>query len=438
MNDFRSIRNLEAERGVLGAMILDNDRISEVAAVLKADDFHLDAHQALYAAILDLWGTGRPVDGIGLADSLGARYGALGGDSLLASVATVPHARNAAYHAGVVREKSLVRGLLDIAREIETKSAAMEEHAGDLIGHAQGRMMDLLKSGLRSKAKGPSALADEMRGRLLARQSGQPIGLKTGITDLDAAMGPMEPGMLIIVGARPSNGKTAMILNVCEYLSVRCQVPTLFLSLEMLTGELMDRMTASVANVHLEAIRTGRLSPGEYDACAIATDAIEASQLHIDDGRGMTLTQVCATARMYRQQHGIQLLALDYIAKVQETQARNENRWEVVKRVSNRLKDLAGELGIPVVVAAQINRQAGSDRPTMSQLRESGDIEADADVIALLHRPEKYDPNDRPGQIEVIVDKARNSATGMTALQFDGPHQRISNLTYPRLQEAAF
>lgn len=437
-DDQRDISNLEAERATLGAMLLDNERIGDVAAIVKPEDFMRDAHRAIFTAALDLWGKGSPVDAVSIPEAMGVDFRRFGGDELLESIAAVPHAENAAYHAGIVREKSLVRGLLEAAEEIARKAEAMDSTAGELIDHAQGRIMELMATGVRRKPKGPRELADEFRSRLMERSSGSPIGLRTGITDLDAAIGYLEAGNMVVIGARPSMGKTAMLLNILEYLSVRCLVPTLFLSLEMLTGELMDRLTANVANVDLQAIREGRLSPADYEACCDAADAIEAGRLHIDDGRGMTLGQLCSTARMYRARHGVELIAIDYIGKVKEPQARNENRWEVVKRVSNRLKDLAGELKIPVVVAAQINRQAGSDRPTMSQLRESGDIEADADVIALLHRPCHYDPAEKPGQVEVIVDKARNAPTGLANLHFDGAHQRITNLAYHRQREAVF
>jgi replicative DNA helicase len=438
MSEQDTLSNLDAERGVLGACLIDNDRIPEVAAILGPDDFFRDSHRAVYRTILALFDKGTAVDAISLADAMGTSYGPMGGDDLLMDLTAVPHAANAAYHARIVKERSLVRGLLSIAHEVEKKSAERMSTAGDLIGHAQGRMMDLMTSGVKSRVKGPSELADELRARLLERRNGGAGGLGTGISDLNDAIGLMEPGNMIVIGARPSQGKTALILNICTHLSIKCEVPTLFLSLEMLTGELMDRVAANLADVPLGSIRSGKLGDDEFGRCVEATDAIEASCLHIDDGRGMTLSQVCATARMYRARHGIEMICLDYIAKVREETAKGEGRWEVVKRISNRLKDLAGELKIPVIVAAQLNRQAGSDRPSMGQLRESGDIEADADIVALLHRPDRYDPNDRPGQIEVVVDKARNAATGIANLAFDGVHQRITNLAFPRLREAAY
>lgn len=437
-DDNREICNLEAERATLGAMLIDNERIGDVSSILRPEDFFRDSHQAVYAVALRLWGEGMSVDTVTVPEAMGRDYRRFGGDDLLESITAVPHAANAVYHAGIVREKSLVRGLLVIAEEVSRKAEAMDLPAGQLLDHAQGRIMDLMTTGVRPRAKGPSDLADEMRARLIARSSGLPVGLRTGITDLDKAIGYLEPGNMIVLGARPSMGKTTMILNICEFLSINCQLPTLFLSLEMLTGELMDRVVANIGDVDYAAIQEGRLSPQEYESCCDAADAIGSSRMYIDDGRGMTLTQVCSTARMYRARHGVELVAIDYIGKIKETQAKNESRWEVVKRVSNRLKDLSGELKIPILVAAQINRQSGSDRPTMSQLRESGDIEADADIVALLHKPSHYDPNDKPGQVEVLVDKARKGPTGIANLQFDGPRQRISNLAPPRFQEAVF
>lgn len=423
--------NVEIERALIGACLLDNDRISSVCGIVTDGDFFRASHARIWRSMVKLDDAGQPVSVVSLAESMGPDYAAVGGDDeFLGITAAAPHAAQAEYHAGIVKAKSTVRQLMVVADEIRRDVLVRDHAPADLIGMAQDRILALLRNESRTRTYDGEGLAQVGHERLTRRMRGGRIGQTTGLRDLDAIWGVLEPETMIVIGARPSQGKTALMLNICRHLSIHREVPGLFLSLEMGAGKLADRLVSSLSGVDYRNIQDGRLTPGEYEACTMAFDAIAASKLHLNDAGNATLSQVCALARQHKARHGIEYMMIDYLSLIEEKTSGRENRYEAVKRISNRLKGLAKDLKIPVIVAQQLNRQAsGGDRPSMGHLRESGDIEADADIVALLHRPEHYDPTDQPGIAEVITDKSRDGPTGIVRLRWDGAHQRFEDDT---------
>lgn len=429
-DETRAIANVDAERQTIGACLIDNDRIPHVAGILGADDFFRDAHGRIWRSIAKLHEAGRPVDVLGLAEAMGPDYDAVGGDEAFMEISrATPHAENAAHHAQIVKAKSAARQLIHIADEVRQSVLAQDHTAMELVGMAQDRILGLLKGESRANSYSGEAIAQVGFERLQRRMAGGRVGHTTGLRELDALWGVLEPETMIVIGARPSQGKTALLLNLCRHLSINREVPGLFLSLEMAVGKLSDRLLSAVSGVDYRRIQEGTLGTREVEACAMAYDAITASHLHINDTSHATLSQVCALARQHKARHSIEYMMIDYLSLIEEKTTGRENRYEAVKRISNRLKGLAKDLKIPVIVAQQLNRQAsGGDRPSMAHLRECGDIEADADIVALLHRPEHYDPTDQPGIAEVITDKSRDGPTGIVRLAWDGAHQRFHNL----------
>jgi replicative DNA helicase len=429
-------QNLEAERGVLGAILLDNDTLHEVVPLLKVEDFYRDSHRILYRTIRDLYDLGRPVDSIILGDELRRReeYEKIGGDDALVEILnSVPHAANAKYHAQIVRQKAIVRELIQSAHEILRDGYSNTQTAEDLLEAAERKIFQIAEDQCAGETVELRDVVTKAMDRIALRSEARhPItGVATGYFELDDLTGGFQGSQLVILAARPSMGKTAFALNICEHVAVNLKTAVLFVSLEMGQLELAERLLCARSRVDGHKLRTGQnLGTREMALLGKGYDELRAAPLYIDDTPARNMLQVTANARRLKLRQQIGLIVVDYIQLVDSEESR-DSRQEQIAKISRRLKTLARELNVPVIALSQLNRAVENRedrRPRMADLRESGAIEQDADMVLLLHRPEYYDPNDQPGIAELIVAKNRNGATGTVKLTFLKNFTRFENL----------
>lgn len=431
-------QNLDAERGVLGSVILDNDALHEVIPILRSGHFYRDEHQILFDTIRTMYLDTRPVDTVTLDAEL-TRLGVaekVGGlDYLLTLQSFVPHSVNAKYYAQIVIQHAVKRELIHAANEILTAGYAPESTAEDLLEDVQRRVFAISEDQAGGDTYTLSEVLGEALARIDARHQGQtgPEGIPTGFDDVDAMLGNMREGQLIIVAARPSMGKTAKALNICDHVAVNLGKSVLFVSLEMGKAEIAERMISIRSGVDGNKIRTGRgLTHDDLIRMGRVFGEYEnAKPLMIDDTPARTVSQITANARRLKMRHDIGLVVVDYIQLITPEDGR-DSRQEQVAKISRRLKTLARDLDVPVIALSQLNRAAENredHRPRMADLRESGAIEQDADIVILLHRQDYYDPNDNPGTAEVIVAKNRNGGTATLRLVFDKPTMTFRNMS---------
>ncbi len=425
-------QNLDAERGVLGSMLLDDSTIDEVAEVLRPEDFYRDVHQLVYSAIFAVRKRGGPVDSITVIEELerSGKFAEVGDETIRGLIDGTPHAANARYYAEIVADKAVRRlvraSSLETLREIESDLHTADE----LIEFSERRIFAIgqRRAGGRMLAIGP--VSGRSMDSVLARKAGlDDDGVPSGLDSLDDMLGGFRPGQMIVLAARPSMGKTALAFNVAEHLAVGHGLGVLFISLEMGNAEIGDRFLVLRSGVPMNKVRQPEFADEEDIRKlgeAVAPDWVP---LWLDDSSSLSPTQIAAISRRHKQKHGLRLLVVDYLQLVRPDDARMP-RHEQVGAASCRMKWLAGELGIPVLVIAQLNRESEKrpdKRPLLSDLRESGQIEQDADVALLIHRPEYYKPGEKPGLAEVIVAKNRNGATGMIEVVFEKELMRFSD-----------
>jgi len=420
-------RSIEAEEGVLGSVMLDNDVLHEVVPILKAGHFYRDAHAELYTVIRDMYLDTKPIDIITLEAellSLG-KLDKIGGlDALLRYQSCVPHAANAKYYAQIVVQLAVKRDLIAHANETLDSGYIPEVTADELLEEVQRRIFAIAED----QSSGDTtplcdALADAFA-RVESRIKGEAVndGLASGFDEVDALTGQFGPGQLIVEAARPSMGKTAFALNIAHHTAIRAKKAVLFVSLEMGKTEIAERLLCIDSGVDGAKLRTGKgLTRDDHISLARSYEAMRtAGKFFIDDTAARTVMQITANARRLKMRHEIGLVIVDYIQLISPEDGR-DSRQEQVAKISRRLKTLARDLNVPVIALSQLNRAVETredHRPRMADLRESGAIEQDADQVLLLHRPEYYDPNDQPGLAEVIVAKNRNGAIGTAQLVF--------------------
>lgn len=432
---FRHIpHNLEAEMSVIGSMILDNSTIDELACLLSPDDFWRDSHQILYRRIVEIRGAGSPVDALILHDHLerSAELGAVGGhDAIGRILEQTPHAANAVYYGQIVKQRSVARSLLEASQETIADIEANLYTADELAERAENRVYAISDASTTGMTCELSEAVSEAYSLFQRRSDGEVLGVGSGWDDLDALLDGFQPGTLTVIGARPSMGKTAFALNICEHNAIRAGLTPFLVSLEMGRVEVANRLIQSVARIDGFRLKKPYLLKDDDRAqLEEARHNLMACNFPIDDTSSRTIGQVAANARRLKSRRGIGLMVVDYLQLIDGDNAR-DSRQEQVAKISRRLKSLARELHIPIIALSQINRgvEGREDhRPRMADLRESGAIEQDADIVLLLHRPEYYDANDQPGIAEVIVAKNRNGATDNVKLVFHRQYARFDSL----------
>ena len=434
--------SMEAERSILGAVLLDNSLYDQAAEHLTPDDFSLDAHRRIYSRMRDLQESGRPVDMITLVEELDRRkeVEAIGGVAYLSSLIDgVPERPSIEHYVRIVRDKALLRGLINAAQNAIAEAIDHSDEAEEVLGRAEEAIFRLSENrigqgflDIPSIIKGSFGSLEE----LLAR--GQEItGLATHYTLLDKLTSGLQPSDLIINAARPSMGKTAFAMNIAENASVQDGKVVGVFSLEMSREALLMRMLASRAQVDSMALRQGFRSRDDVRKLTRATEELAHSKLFIDDSPGISVSEMRAKARRLKQTEGLDLLIVDYLQLMSAVPIggkRFENRTQEVSAISRGLKALAKELKVPVVALSQLSRapesRGGDHRPQLSDLRESGSIEQDADVVAFIFREEVYkkEEPDLEGRAEIIVAKQRNGPTDTIRMAFIKRYTRFENM----------
>jgi replicative DNA helicase len=421
-------QNLEAERSVLGSMVRDNLCIADVLQVLREDDFYTDAHRKVFAAAVALWDAGGPVDPVTLAEEL-KRRGHLedvGHAPYLAQLwDAAPTAANVLYYAAIVRDKALVRGLIHASTEILRDAYDQVAPPREMLEAAERKILEVAQMGVRGTAVPLPVAVDRTRERIDARvRNRQGAGVPTGFIDLDRLTGGLQPGELVLVGARPSVGKTSFGLALAHNIAVDRQTPVFFASMEQSAEELVERLACMAGQVDSHSLRSGRPSPRELEVVGEALELLEQRQVFIDDGPVQSVLRIAANARRLKARHGVRAVFIDYLGLI-EPEDRRVSRNEQIGAITRRLKHLARELQVPVVALAQLNREVEhrkDERPKLSDLRDSGSQEQDADTVILLHRPASS-----TATLDLIVAKQRNGPTGELTLTFQREFYRFDN-----------
>jgi replicative DNA helicase len=438
--------NLEAEAGVLGSIMLNPDVCDDVALIVRPDDFYDDANRRLFGHMLAMHDAGQKLDPTLVVDRIKAAgdYERLGGEAYLArTFQSVPNYSHACYYARIVREKSTYRSLIDASTEILRDAYEQSTEAAHLLSQAEQRIFSILDARATTSISTIRDILHEAMDRIDARMKGEQTqgGVETGFSDLDYLLGGLHNSELIILAARPSMGKTALAMNVAENVVLKSRVPVLFVSLEMSSIELADRMLCSVARVNGHRLRNGTISNEDRSRLIEKASEISQAPLFVDDSPARTVTEIAAAARRIRRREGgLGLILIDYLQLIEPDNAKDP-RQEQVARIARRLKGLAREMKVPVLCIAQLNRQAEDSkdhRPRLSHLRESGAIEQDADVVMFVHREEYYrrgeDQEQVAGQAEVIVAKQRNGPVGDIELVWRKEYTRFEDKAPERMQ----
>ncbi len=424
-------QSLEAEMCVLGAMILDANAVDSAVQILKPEYFYRPSHRTLYEVLMEMASGKAPIDLVSLRETLTRRKALdeVGGVEYLVSlVEGVPNAANIEYYSQVVRDKALLRNLITVATELCREAYDAKEDAPLVLDRAEHRIFELATAQIADTTSPIKDLLAATFEQLENMEGSMVTGVATGFHHLDELTRGFQPGEMIIIAARPSMGKTAIALNIAEYMAVDDNKPVLLFSLEMAKQQLAMRFLCSRARFSQSKMRRGMMNPEDWQRLQFAAGELERAPVFIDDSAELTMLQIRGKARRLKMHHGIQAVFIDYLQLI--TPLGGESRQVQVSEISRQLKALARELSVPVVVLAQLNRAVEErigHEPRMSDLRESGSIEQDADVICLLHRPEYYDREAEPGMAEFIIAKQRNGPTDKVKLTFLRDCTRFEN-----------
>ncbi len=410
-------QDLIAEQSVLGGMLLSKDAIADVVEVLRERDFYRPAHEIIYDTILDLYGRGEPVDAVTVSAELTksgniARAG--GAPYLHTLISSVPTAAHAGYYAKIVRERAIMRRLVEAGTKIVQLGYTAEGDVDDSVDQAQAEVYAVTERRANEDYVQLSTLLPQALDEIEAISKGVGAeGVKTGFKDLDTLTNGLHPGNMIVLAARPAVGKSTLGLDIARYASIHGGNTSVIFSLEMSRSEITMRMLSAEARVGLNNIRAGNLNDEEWSRLARRMGEISAAPLFIDDSPNLSLMEIRAKARRLKQRHDLKLIVIDYL-QLMSSGKKVESRQQEVSEFSRQLKLLAKELDVPVIAISQLNRspeQRSDKKPMLSDLRESGSIEQDADLVILLHRDDMYDQQNRSGEADLIIAKHRNGPT---------------------------
>ena len=438
-DDLRKVppHNIEAEESVLGGILIDNNALDRALELIIAEDFYRDAHRKIMRAIIELSERHEPVDLVTLADVLRSRNELqdVGGASYLAELTErVPTAANVAHYARIVKDKAILRALIETSTEIALRSYEAPANVETFLDQAEQQIFALSERKTRpSFFRVRDIVIESMKAveQLYERQE-LVTGVPTGFLDLDKKTAGLQPGDLIIVAGRPSMGKTAFAMNIAEYAALEAKTGVAVFSLEMSKEQLVFRMLCSQARVDQSKVRAGYAAQRDYPKLAIAADHLSEAPIYIDDTPALSVLELRAKARRLKRERdaNLGLIVVDYLQLMRGSLSA-DNREQEISAISRSLKALAKELSVPVMALSQLNRQVesrGDKKPVMADLRESGAIEQDADVIMFLFRPVVYDPkNADEHDAEVIIGKQRNGPTGSVPLTFFSEYTRFEN-----------
>jgi len=425
--------SVEAEQGVLGSMLISpRDAIAEVVEKINAEYFYVPAHQTIYDALVELWNAGQAIDLITFTQVLRDRnlLETIGGAPFVTSLFTfVPTAANVAYYLGIVRDKYILRQIIAASTESVRRAYEEQDEVSELLDEVEQKIFavgeDRFKGQMLSM-KDQVMEAIESIEKLYERKGGI-TGISSGFIEFDRMTSGLHPAEMIVIAARPSMGKTALAMNIAEHVAINEKLAVGVFSLEMSSQQLVQRLLCSRARVNLQKVRDGFLGERDFPSLTAAASKLAEAKIFIDDSASLTILELRAKARRLKAQQDIQLIIVDYLQLLRSTSRRaQDNRQLEISEISAGLKGLAKELKIPVIVVAQLNRQPEQrtgGKPRLSDLRESGSIEQDADLVGLLVRPEMYEEDDearqeKSGEAELIIAKQRNGPVGEIPLTF--------------------
>ncbi|HZG59115.1 MAG TPA: replicative DNA helicase [Anoxybacillus sp.] len=430
-------QNIEAEQAVLGAIFLDSAALTLASEVLVPEDFYRASHQKIFHAMLKVADRGEPVDLVTVTAELADAkvLEEVGGVSYLSELAnSVPTAANVEYYARIVEEKSILRRLIRTATSIAQEGYTREDEVDDLLNEAEKKIMEV------SQRKNTGAFQnikdilvqtyDNIE--MLHNRKGEITGIPTGFIELDRMTAGFQRSDLIIVAARPSVGKTAFALNIAQNVATKTNENVAIFSLEMSAQQLVMRMLCAEGNINAQNLRTGKLTPEDWGKLTMAMGSLSNAGIYIDDTPGIRVSEIRAKCRRLKQESGLGMVLIDYLQLIQGSGRNRENRQQEVSEISRSLKALARELEVPVIALSQLSRsveQRQDKRPMMSDIRESGSIEQDADIVAFLYRDDYYDKDsENKNIIEIIIAKQRNGPVGTVQLAFIKEYNKFVNL----------
>ncbi|WP_305768980.1 replicative DNA helicase [Candidatus Epulonipiscium viviparus] len=428
--------SIDAEQSVLGSIIMDGDSgdaISIASQILSADDFYRPTHKEIFAATLELYAKNTPIDIITLKEKLIERgqFEQIGGLDYLANLTAVtPTSAHIKEYSNIVADKSNLRRLINASANISNKSYSAEEPISDIMAYAEAELSNALLNKQTDDFLHVNEIIVTTINKIeqANRAGGQITGIPTGFTDIDYKTSGLQPSDLILVAARPSMGKTAFALNIIQAAAIVNHKKVAIFSLEMAKDQLVNRMLCSEAHVDAQKIRTGQLNTADFDALAHAIPKITGADVFIDDTAGISVMDMRAKCRRLKMEKGLDLIMIDYL-QLMSGNPRSESRQQEISEISRSLKALAREMNAPVIALSQLSRACESradHRPMLSDLRESGAIEQDADVVMFLYRDEYYNPEtDKKNIGEVIIAKQRNGPTGTVELTWLGKYTKF-------------
>ncbi|CAH1230327.1 replicative DNA helicase [Paenibacillus sp. 2RAB27] len=440
-------QNIEAEQAVLGAILINADALITAMERITSDDFYRGAHQRIFEAIVELAEDQEPVDLITLTALLQNKQQLeeIGGVTYLSELANaVPTAANIDYYAAIVEEKSMLRRLIRTATQIVTNGYANEDNVGAMLSEAEAKILEISQ---RRSSSGFVVIRDVLmevfeKVENLYSNKGGSTGIPSGFIDLDKMTSGFQRSDLVILAARPSVGKTAFALNVAQNVGVRAKETVAIFSLEMGAAQLVQRMICAEANVDANRMRTGYLEGDDWEKLTMAIGALSEANIYIDDTPTITVADIRAKCRRLQQEKGLGMILIDYLQLIAGRGGKGgDNRQQEVSEISRTLKQIARELNVPVIALSQLSRgveQRQDKRPMMSDLRESGSIEQDADIVAFLYRDDYYDKeSEKKNIIEIIIAKQRNGPVGTVELAFLKQFNKFVNMDRSHQEAAA-
>jgi replicative DNA helicase len=431
-------QDVDAEQSVLGSMLLSKDAIADVVEFVRGTDFYQPKNETIFDTIIDLYGRGEPADPVTVSAEL-QRRGALvrvGGAPYLHTLsASVPIAANAGHYAGIVREKAILRRLVDAGTRIAQMGYAAEGQVDEVVDRAQAEVYGVTD---KRTSEDYAPLSDLLEGTLdeieaISNRDGGMVGVPTGFADLDELTNGLHGGQMVIVAARPAVGKSTLGLDICRAASIHSGLTSVIFSLEMTRNEITMRLLSAEAKIPLNHMRNGHMNDEDWAKLARKMGEVSSAPFFIDDSPNMTMMEIRAKARRLKQRHDLRLIVIDYL-QLMTSGKRVESRQVEVSEFSRQIKLLAKELDVPIVALSQLNRgpeQRADKRPMLSDLRESGAIEQDADMVILLHREDVYEKEStRPGEADLIVAKHRNGPTRDVTVAFQGHYSRFVDMAH--------
>src|SRR5690625_2658563 len=438
MNERIPPHNIEAEQAVIGAVFLEPNAFSTAAERLTPADFYRASHQVIFEAMFSLFEKGEPIDIVTVTTFLANsdKLDIAGSVTYLTDIAgSVPTAANISYYSKIVEEKALLRRLIHTATNIVTETFAKEDEVSEVLDEAERSILEVSSRQNASAFKPIKDVLIDVYDNIeqLHNAKSDVTGIPTGYRDLDRMTSGFQRNDLIIIAARPSMGKTAFALNIAQNVAIKTTENVAIFSLEMGAEQLVQRMLCAEGNIDSQRLRTGKLEQDDWGKLTMAMGSLSHAGIYIDDAPGIRVTDIRSKCRRLKQEHGLGMIIIDYLQLIQGSERSKENRQQEVSEISRSLKSLARELEVPLIALSQLSRgvEARQDkRPMMSDLRESGSIEQDADIVGFLYRDDYYDNESEQQNIEIILAKQRNGPTGTVELAFVKEFNKFVDLDF--------